>query len=202
MVVVTAVYAAAVALLRPSNTLMDAALVSVNAAMGAAVAVAVLLLSPGVGAELAFAQGIAAVSTAVLRLLVVVLSGRALRRVHRLLSWRVTGPQAARSSCWTSSSSSSDAGCSLRHGTSSHHLPDLLITEISSEMLLRSDDSSVEDACISPVTDAGTTDAGTTVDPKGPNNIVSLGLIEPILRSELELLYDAIGEIATTDHVD
>jgi hypothetical protein len=72
-------------LLRPSNTLQDAMLVSVNAAMGASVAVAVLLLSPGVGAELAFAQGIAAVSTAVFPLLVVVLSGRALRWLRNLL---------------------------------------------------------------------------------------------------------------------
>ena len=84
MVAVTAAYAIALALLRPSNTPQDAVVVSVNAAMGAAVAIAVLL-SPTVGAELAFAQGIAAVSTAVLPLLVVVLSGRALRWLRELL---------------------------------------------------------------------------------------------------------------------
>ena len=85
MVAVTAAYAVALALLRPSNTLQDAVLVSVNAMMGASVAVAVLLLRPDVGAKLAFVQGIAAVLTAVLPLFVVVLSGRALRWLRDLL---------------------------------------------------------------------------------------------------------------------
>ena len=87
MVAVTAAYAAAVAALRPSNTPMDAVAVSSNAAMGAAVAVAVLLLGPGVGAQLVFAQGIVAVATAVLPLVVFVLSRRAQRRVLALLRY-------------------------------------------------------------------------------------------------------------------
>jgi hypothetical protein len=87
MVAMTAAYAAAVAALRPSNTAMDTVAVSSNAAMGAAVAVAVLLLDPGVGAQLAFAQGIVAVATALLPLVVFVLSGRARRRVLALLRY-------------------------------------------------------------------------------------------------------------------
>jgi hypothetical protein len=81
MVAVTVTYAVALAVLRPSNTPMDAAVTAVNAGMGAAVAIVVLLQGPGVGAQLAFAQGIFAVCTAVFPALAMVLSGRARRRL-------------------------------------------------------------------------------------------------------------------------
>jgi hypothetical protein len=77
MVAVTAAYAVAFAVLRPSNTRMDAAVTALNAVIGAAVAVVVLLQGPGAGVQLAFTQGMTAVVTAMLPAMAVGLSRRA-----------------------------------------------------------------------------------------------------------------------------
>jgi hypothetical protein len=79
MVAVTAAYAAAVAALRPSNTMHDAVLGYGNAAVGVAASVAVLL-SPTLGPSFAYAQGITAVVLAVASFAAVMVSGRILRR--------------------------------------------------------------------------------------------------------------------------
>jgi hypothetical protein len=86
MVVAAATYAGAVAVLRPSNTSIDAVATGVNAVIGVTVAVFVLFLSPSVGVQLAFAQGVVAVLAVVLPLLTALLSGRALRGVHALFT--------------------------------------------------------------------------------------------------------------------
>jgi hypothetical protein len=77
MVAVQGAIAIAFAVLRPSNTTLHTMAVLSNSVMGAAVAASVLLLSPELSAQLVFAQGIAAVSAALLSVVVLVLSGRA-----------------------------------------------------------------------------------------------------------------------------
>jgi hypothetical protein len=80
---VAAAFLAAVAVLRPSNAVMDAIIVGGNAAVGVA-ACAAVVVNPYFGPQFAFAQGIFAAGSVLLSLGAMALSGR-MRRILRSL---------------------------------------------------------------------------------------------------------------------
>jgi hypothetical protein len=191
MVVVTAGNAAAVAVLRPSNTPVSTVMVSINAAMGFAAAVAVLL-SPSVGEELAFAQGIAAVSSTALPVAALVLSGRARQRLRSLLvsssDEELTVPPE-----W---SLGDDSPQQLLIGAAGADTVDV-DGDASLGCLLCAGDKE-QTASESPRVDGIVREA--SILPPETDVCVSSGLFEPAsltFASELELLYQSLGPIAS-----
>jgi hypothetical protein len=185
MVAVTVTYAVALAVLRPSNTLMDAAVTAVNAGMGAAVAIVVLLQGPGIGAQLMFAQGIFAVCTALLPSVVFVLTGLGQRRLP----------------CGPPGRSSSD----VDEGDSPRHSPAEVSDDGSAALLLLylgeiecREPAELVDAedmpllCNSSTGDIG--DGRTALEETDVT--VPLQLLASDPRSDLELLYEAAEDTA------
>jgi hypothetical protein len=200
MVAVTLAYAAAVAVLRPSNTLMGSLIVSVNALAGVAGSVAVLL-SPTLGPRVVLAQGAVAVILVLPPLVDLVLSGRALRRLRGLLGRMVDEQHLA--SLGSSSDSfgvdgtSSLAAVMVADEASGEELPELEGRHIESIVSDAGDDRDAAeiDALTSNVPHAegdagaclvlGETDVGVSLALEGPSRSA--------YRSELELLYDSLG---------
>jgi uncharacterized membrane protein len=96
MVVVTVTYAAAVAVLQPSNTLLDSVILVSNAAVGTAGNVAVLF-SPSLGPRFVLAQGIVAVVLVGSSFAALVFSGRMWRRLIALCN---LSEEAAPTAAW------------------------------------------------------------------------------------------------------
>jgi hypothetical protein len=200
MVLVTLAYAAAVAVLRPSSTLMGSVIVSVNALAGVAGSVAVLL-SPTLGPRVVLAQGAVAVILVLPPLVDLVLSGRALRRLRGLVGRRVDEQHLA--SVGSSSDSfgvdgaSSLAAVMVADEASGEELPELEGRRIESIASDAGDDRDAAeiDALTNKVPHAegdagaslvlGETDVGVSLALEGPRRSA--------YRSELELLYDSLG---------
>ena len=197
MVAVTLAYAAAVAVLRPSNTLMGSLTASVNALAGVAGSVAVLF-SPTLGPRVVLAQGAVAVILVLPPLVDLVLSGRALRRLRGLVGRMVDEQHLA--SLGSSSDSfgvdgaSSLAAIMVADEASREELPELEGRRVKSNASDAGDDEvdGVEmDTPTSEVHHAagtylvlGETDVGVSLALAGPSRSA--------YRSELELLYDSL----------